>query len=223
MIRFWRHHWYYIGGIIFVALAFIMGVWGSTHLSTIQVILVFSWMGMLVHQFEEYALPGGFPSIANCVGMGEKEAPDRYPLNANQCFISNVFLCYATYIVPIFFPNLIWLAAGQVMMGLWQLPAHGIIMNRRLGSVYSPGLGATVCLQTPVAIYYIWYVITNMPALAGQLWWGIPLSLLGLAISFFIPILVMHDRDSKYPFELEEFYGYKEKAIKAMREQDEAA
>ena len=59
-MRFWRRNWYYIGGILFVFLAFGMGLWGSGHLSRLQVILVFSWMGMLMHQFEEYAFPGGF-------------------------------------------------------------------------------------------------------------------------------------------------------------------
>jgi hypothetical protein len=218
MMRFWTRNWYYVGGVLFVLLAFAMGLWGSTHLPTAQVILVFSWMAMLVHQFEEYAWPGGFPSIANYMGLGETEAPERFPLNARQCFVSNVFLCYATYIVPVFFPDLVWLAAGQVMMGLWQLPAHGIIMNRRLGSVYNPGLFATVFLQTPIAVYYIWHVCTTMPDAAWQLWLGIPVSLLGLVIAFLIPILVMRDRENGEPFELEEMYGYRGEEIRAIRE-----
>ncbi|MCC8122412.1 MAG: hypothetical protein LIO58_02605 [Oscillospiraceae bacterium] len=71
-MKFWRRYWYYIGGILFVFMAFFMGLWGSAHLQRIQVILVFSWMGMLMHQFEEYALPGGFPSNSNFVQMDEK-------------------------------------------------------------------------------------------------------------------------------------------------------
>jgi len=34
-------------------------------------------MAMLMHQFEEYALPGGFPSITNIAVMGEKKVPER--------------------------------------------------------------------------------------------------------------------------------------------------
>ena len=68
-MTFWRKNWYYIGGILFVLLAFIMGLWGGYRLGTIQIILVFSWMGMLMHQFEEYAFPGGFPIISNMAGL----------------------------------------------------------------------------------------------------------------------------------------------------------
>ncbi|MCC8104105.1 MAG: HXXEE domain-containing protein [Clostridiales bacterium] len=41
-------------------------------------------------------------------------------------------------------------------------------MNVRLGSKYNPGLASTAFLQTPVAIYYIWYVCTNMPEKPGS-------------------------------------------------------
>jgi len=50
-MKFRRRNWYFIGGIIFVVLAFFMGFWGSEHLERIQVILVFSWMAMLVHPY----------------------------------------------------------------------------------------------------------------------------------------------------------------------------
>ncbi|PAF43626.1 HXXEE domain-containing protein [Helicobacter sp. 11S02596-1] len=222
-MKFWRQHWYYIGGIIFVLLAFVMGLWGSEHMSKIQVILVFSWMGMLMHQFEEYALPGGFPIISNMVAMGETERPERYPLNAQQCFLSNVILCYLVYIIPIFFPHLIWLGASQVLAGIWQLPAHGIFMNLRLKSKYNPGLASTIFLQTPVAIYYIWYVCTYMPNEAGQLWWGIPGSFLMLFLAFMLPILLMKNKNSPYPFEERELYGYKKEYVKALWEERKVA
>lgn len=94
------------------------GLWGSAALDYVQVLLIFSWMGMLVHQFEEYAWPGGFPLISNMIVFNEIERPDRYILNQRQCFVSNVVLCYLCYIVPIFFPQLIWLAAAQIFQGL---------------------------------------------------------------------------------------------------------
>ncbi|MEA4969808.1 MAG: HXXEE domain-containing protein [Candidatus Pelethousia sp.] len=221
MVKIWRRDWYYIGGIIFVILAFFMGFWGSEHLERIQVILIFSWMAMLVHQFEEYGWPGGFPSISNFIGLGERKDFDRYPINANQSWISNVFLCYAFYIAPIFFPNLIWLGASQVIAGVLQLFGHGIAMNVRLKSLYNPGLGATVFLQTPLAIYYFWYVATYMPDKTGQLWIGLPGAIVGLMLSFIIPILLTKNRNSPYPFAPEEMYGYaKEKVIARLQDSD---
>lgn len=222
-MTFWRKNWYYIGGILFVLLAFVMGLWGSSRMSQIQVILVFSWMGMLMHQFEEYAYPGGFPIISNMAGLGELEHPERYPLNARQSFLSNVIFCYLSYIIPILFPHLIWMGASSVLAGVWQLPGHGIAMNIRLKSKYNPGLASTTLLQTPVAIYYIWYVVHYMPEQAGQLWWGIPGSLVMLFLTFIVPILFMKDRDSKYPFDDRELYGYNKEHVMRLWEERKAA
>jgi hypothetical protein len=96
-MNFYRHHWYYVGGVLFVALAYFMGFWGN-NVSRIQVILIYSFMAMLVHQVEEYAIPGGFPAISNIATFGETKVPDRYPLSANQCLNSNVFLTYPFYL-----------------------------------------------------------------------------------------------------------------------------
>ena len=194
-----------------------MGFWGSMF-SHIQVILIFSFMAMLVHQFEEYAWPGGFPSITNIVAFGEKKAPDRYPLNANQCWISNVFLTYPFYVIPVFFPNLIWLGLAQVMLGLIQIPAHGIVENIKLKSIYNPGLGATMFLQLPLGIYYIWYVATNHLASAGTYVIGFIGAILAMFILFLLPIrLLATNRDSKYPFAEEEMYGYAKEKIQKIR------
>jgi hypothetical protein len=213
-MKFYRRNWYYIGGGLFVALAFFMGFWGSLF-SRIQVILIFSFMAMLVHQFEEYAFPGGFPGITNIVMMGEKKVPDRYPLNANQCWISNVFLTYPFYIVPVFFPNLIWLGLAQVMLGMLQIIAHGIIENMRLKSLYNPGLGATVFLQLPLGIYFIWYVATNHLASTGTYILGFVGAIIALVLLFLLPIRLMASRESKYPFAEAEMYGFaKEKVVK---------
>ncbi len=221
-MKFWRKNWYYIGLILFIALAFFMGLWGCYHLDRIRVIMIFSWMGMLMHQFEEYGLPGGFPMISNMAGLGETEHPDRYPLNAMQCFISNVIFCYLSYIIPIFFPGLIWMSASQVFAGVWQLPGHGIAMNVRLKSKYNPGLASTAFLQTPVAIYYIWYVANYMPEKAHQMWWGIPGSIAILLLTFIVPIIFMRNKDSKYPFDERELYGYNKEHVLELWEERKA-
>lgn len=212
-MKYWRRHWYEIGGIIFVALSFFMGLWGSMHMSTLRVIMVYGWMAMLVHQFEEYAMPGGFPSIGNMAAFREKECPDRYPFNQQQCFVCNVFLCYTFYIITIIFPDCIWLGSAQVCCGFLQLLAHGIIVNRSIKSFYNPGLGATVFLQIPLAVYYFWYVITYLPDRAWQLWLGIPLSVVFMVIVFIGPVLLWRNRDNHYPFDEEEMFGYRKEKI----------
>ena len=108
------------------------------------------------------------------------------------------------------------MGACQVLAGVWQLPGHGIAMNIRLKSKYNPGLASTAFLQTPVAIYYVWYVCTYMPEKAAQLWWGIPGSILMLLLTFIVPILFMKDKNSAYPFEDRELYGYNAEHVKAL-------
>jgi len=216
-MRFWRRNWYYIGGVIFVALSFFMGFWGN-QFSTIQVILIFSFMAMLVHQFEEYSLPGGFPSITNIVMFGEKKAPDRYPLNANQCWISNVLLTYPFYIIPIFFPEVIWLGLAQVMLGMLQIFAHGIVENLKLKSIYNPGLGATVFLQLPLGVYYIWYVTANHLATTWTYVIGLGGAILAGVLLFALPIRILAtNRKSKYPFAEEEMYGFAKNKVEKIR------
>lgn len=206
-MNYYRHHWYYVGGVLFVALSFFMGFWGAAF-SAIQVILIFSFMAMLMHQVEEYALPGGFPTITNMMVFGEKSAPDRYPLNANQCMISNVFLTYPFFVSAIAFPNLIWLGLAQVGLGLFQVLAHGILTPIRIKRFYNPGLATTLILFCPIGIYYIWYVSTNKLAGTGDFVFGV-IATLGATIALFgLPIVLLRNKNSKYPFSEAEMGGF---------------
>lgn len=216
-MKFYRRNWYYIGGALFVALSFLMGFWGN-HFSPIQVILIFSFMAMLAHQFEEYSLPGGFPSIANRVMFGEKNVPERYPLNANQCWISNVFLTYPFYLAAIFLPQVIWLGLAQVGLGLFQLLAHGIVVPVRLRSLYNPGLVTVVFLFCPIGIYYIWYVTTNHLASTGDVVIGCIATILAAIVLFLLPILLLRSKESKYPFSEAEMGGFAKQKVVNIRE-----
>ena len=218
MIEYWRHHWYYIGAILFVALSFFL-ILAPNSLSDIQVILMCSFMAMLVHQFEEYAWPGGFPSMANVALFRGQGIADRYPFNSNQCFISNVFLTYAFYLLAVFFPNVIWLGLAQVMLGMLQIIAHGVVANIKLRSFYNPGLGATVLLQWPIGIIYIMHV--NAIATISPLMYvfGILGAIAAALVLFGFPILIMRNRETKYPFRPEEVYGFAEDKIRGMERQ----
>ena len=215
-MTFYRRNWYYIGGILFVALSYVMGFWGNDF-SRIQVILMCSFMAMLAHQVEEYAYPGGFPSIANIAMFGEKNVPDRYPLNANQCLISNVFLTYPFYLAAIFLPNIIWLGLAQVGLGLFQILAHGIVVNIRLRSLYNPGLATAVFLFLPIGIYYIWYVSTNHLASTGDVVLGVIATILAAIVLFLLPILLLRSKESKYPFAEAEMYGFAKQKVAKIR------
>ncbi|HEY2643727.1 MAG TPA: HXXEE domain-containing protein [Galbitalea sp.] len=213
-MKFYRLHWYHVGGVLFVALAYGMAFWRD-HFTEIQVILVYSFMAMLIHQFEEYAFPGGFPGIANIVMAGEKQAPDRYPLNANQVLISNVFLTYPFYVIPVFCPHLIWLGIMQIGQGMLQSPFHGVFLNVKLKTPYNPGMFSCLFLQCPIGIYYIWYVSAHHLATTSDFVIGSIASVLSLVVLWLGPIAVLRSRHSRYPFAEEQMYGYAEDKVRA--------
>jgi Protein of unknown function with HXXEE motif len=213
-MKFYRLHWYHVGGVLFVALAYFMGFWGD-HFSRIQVILMYSFMAMLLHQFEEYGMPGGFPGIANVLLMDEKQAPDRYPLNANQVLISNVFLTYPFYVIPVLFPHVIWLGIMQIGQGLIQVPLHGLVMNLKMKSPYNPGMISCVLVQLPIGIYYIWYVTANNLATTKDLVLGSIAALLSIFVLWLGPIFILRSRQSRYPFTPEQMFGFAADKVKA--------
>lgn len=215
-MKFYRHNWYYVGGILFVALSFLMGFFGS-NFSRIQIILIYSFMALLVHQFEEYALPGGFPSIFNTTVLGEKKVSERYPLNANQCLITNVFLAYTFYISAVIWPSVIWLGLAQVLFGMFQIIVHGVIINVKLKSIYNPGLGAVVFLHLPIGIYYIWYVITNNLASTGDFIFGFIATIITAFITIVLPMRLLANKESKYPFSEAEMGGFAKEKVEKIR------
>lgn len=212
-MKFWRRYWYLIGGVLFVGLTFFMGLWGCAHLPKLQTLLMFSWMAMLVHQLEEYAFPGGMPSITNMAAFREQEVPERYPFNAQQCFICNVFLCYTFYIIAICFPHVIWLGASQVLCVVVQFVAHALLINFSIKDFYNPGLASTIFLQVPVAICYISYVYSAMPEKVWQLWLGIPGAFIAMILCFIAPVFIMKKKTNTYPFAEEELFGYKKQKV----------
>lgn len=219
-MKSYRRNWYYIGGILFVVLSFCMGFFG--HLvSHIQLILIYSFMALLVHQFEEYGLPGGFPALFNVIINGETEAPDRFPQNSNLAMVVNVVLAYPFYIAAILFPGALWLGLATMFFGLSQILGHGIMMNRSLKSFYNPGLAACIFLHGPIGIYYIWYVAANDLAGTWDYIGGMMAMMLAAVVIVALPVRIFSSREAKYPFSKEEMerFGMMEKAKKLNNSQ----
>ncbi|MEX3617099.1 HXXEE domain-containing protein [Paenibacillus glucanolyticus] len=212
-MKFHSRNWYYIGGILFVIMSFVMGFFGD-GVSQIEKILIFSFMSLLVHQFEEYGLPGGFPAFFNVIMNGEKEAPDRYPQNSQLAMVVNVVLAYPFYMAAIIFPDAIWLGLATMYFGFSQILMHGIVMNRKLKSFYNPGLAASIFLHGPIGVYYTWYVTTHDLAGTWDYIAGIIAMIAAAVIIVALPIKLFSSRQAKYPFSQEEMerFGMSEKA-----------
>ena len=158
-MRFINRHWYNIGGIIAIgAIAYLAFSWNS--LDMLVRLQLISFIAILVHQFEEYGWPGGEPAIMNIV-LQNSDIPDRYPLNQFSAMLTNVIVTYTVYLLPVFFPKVIWLGLMPMLFGFGQFIVHGIFTNKKMKSIYNPGLGAVVFLHYPIGIYYIYYIAQN--------------------------------------------------------------
>lgn len=199
MLDFIRHHWYDIGVIsLFFSIRYFH--LNRQTLTTCQKLLLANFMTVLVHQFEEYRFPGGFPAAMN-IGVHASTRPDRFPLSSNSSFVTNVLATYGFYLPPIFFPEAAWYGLAPVLFGFGQFFIHGINMNMKLGSIYNPGLASVILLHIPVGYYYIRHM-TEIGKLTGRQW------ALGLAYGalFWYLMLIkstfgwLVNYDSPYPF-----------------------
>jgi hypothetical protein len=147
------YHWYDLGIISSIIM---IGYYRGNHqtLSMSQKLLIANFLALLVHQFEEYRFPGGFPAIMN-IAAQSSDAPDRYPLNAYSAMVTNVIATYGLYLPAIFYPDVVWLGLTSVLFGFAQVWIHGIMINAKLGSIYNPGLTAVILGFVPVGLRYI--------------------------------------------------------------------
>lgn len=125
-MKWFIRHWYDVGGVLVVpALLWAwLGDW-----STVQLILMLNFAVILIHQFEEYRLPGGEAWITNEVVQPKGGPIDRYPLNQLNAMVINV-LAWPFYLIPVLFPSLVWLGLGPVLFGMvGQVVVHVIVTN----------------------------------------------------------------------------------------------
>jgi len=201
-------HWYNIGLVVALGtIAYLAIFWGQ--LGMLERLLIMSFIAVLIHQFEEYGFPGGEPAIMNIV-LQNSNIPDRYPLNQLSAMLTNVLGAYLFYLLPIFFANIIWLGLAPMLFGIMQFMVHGVMTNKKMNSLYNPGLGAVVLLHIPIGIYYIYYITSN--ALVKGIDWIIAIA---YAIAFAAVVVgaltykMLPNRDTRYVFdkvEMERFH-----------------
>lgn len=203
LLKFICRHWYSIGLIpALSAIAVLVFRWDQ--MSVLLRLNTVSFIAMLIHQFEEYGFPGGEPMIMNRVLQGS-DMPDRYPLNQFSAMLTNVLFSYVIYLLPLLFPDVIWLGIAPMLMGMMQFLIHGLMTNIKMKSIYNPGLGAVVFLHIPAGVIYIRYIVSN-GLTSGAIWAaGI---IYTIAATVFIlgalTYVLLPDRDTRWIFEAKE-------------------
>lgn len=206
-MRRYMNNWYYVGGVIFVILAFVLALFGDM-IDPMRKIMIAFFMSLLIHEFEEYAVPGGFPSAWNIGVSGEIEVGDRYPLNVKSAFIVNVCCAYPIYILGIIFSEIHLLAIFITYFTMMQIIMHGFLMNKKMGTIYNPGFATALFLMLPLGIYNIWYIHTNYEVATWN-WWAPLLSF--PIVAFFIillPIKKYQDKKTNYIFPKRDTQGF---------------
>lgn len=205
-LKFLRRHWHDIGLFsAIVAGAYLIFAWNELVL--LQKLLLLNFIAVLIHQFEEYSWPGGFPAVAN-IALLQSLKLDRYmnPLNQNSSMVANLIFAYGFYLLPVFFPNVIWLGLAPVLIGLTvQFIGHVIYVNIKLRSFYSPGVAATVFGHIPIGVIYIHHILANN--LVNL--WGWLLAVVYMIVSMFLVFYIIEqkllgDKNSPYPFDPDE-------------------
>ena len=148
-----RRHWYNIGGVLAIASIGIL-IYAWNDMVVVQRLLFMNFIALLIHQYEEYGVPGGEPAIMN-IALQNSDSPDRYPLNQNSAMVINVFAAYVFYLIPVFFPDKIWLGIAPTLFGFGQFIIHGIQTPKKLGQFYNPGLSRYTVTYTNRCLFYV--------------------------------------------------------------------
>ncbi|MGD8190712.1 HXXEE domain-containing protein [Brevibacillus ginsengisoli] len=209
-MNFLRKYWQDLGLLVAVGIGVYLYVeWGA--ISEIRRLLWLSFIAILVHQFEEYRWPGYFGGLFNGLIFNSKH-PERYPLNTQSAMIINLVIAYLFYLLPVFFPAVIWLGLAPIFMGFFQFFWHGIFANRKAKTIYNPGLFAVVFLHLPIGGWYINRIVslglvTTMDWILGTIYFIVAVYILIVKGNMWLK-----DKNSRYAFSRQQLGPYAPKA-----------
>lgn len=197
-MRNYRDNWFKVGSVLAMVVA---GTLALSHrrLSRPRLFSALNFAALLVHQFEEYGVPGYFPGHFNA-GILKSEKPDRYPLNTNSALIINTAIAYPFYLLPVLFPKRRWLGLAPVLFGFAQAVGHGIVFPRLAKARYSPGFLAAIFLHVPIGINYLREAASERPSGRGD-WAKAALYMIAFtALGVAAPQQLLKDEESPHRF-----------------------
>jgi hypothetical protein len=222
-LKFLTRHWHDIGLLsALVAGAYLAVAWND--LDVLQRLLLLNFIVVLLHQFEEYSWPGGFPAVANLVMLSSGNLARHFkPLNQLSSMAANVLFAYGVYLIPVFFPKVIWLGLAPVLIGaVLQVIGHAIFVNIKIRSIYSPGVATAVFGFLPVGVVYIHHIQTNN-LVNG---WDWLLAVIWLVASGYLTFYLFEQQllgDAPHPFDQDELdrFGIAQKLERADQKRAE--
>jgi hypothetical protein len=213
-------HWHDVGVVsAVVAGTYLAVAWND--IGFLQRLLLLNFIVVLLHQFEEYSWPGGFPAMANLVLMTGKFTSRFFmPLNQLSSAAANLTFAYVFYLLPVFFPHTIWLGLATVIQGFLQVLAHGILGNYMIRSLYNPGVVTAVFGWLPLGVVYIYYIQKNGLASGWEWLAAVGYMIVAMALMFYVvEQRIFGGENPPYPFDQDEMErgGVKRKFERARR------
>ncbi len=203
LIKFLRRRWSTIG-LFSAGITGVYLILAWNELVFLQKLLLLNFIAVLIHQFEEYTWPGGFPAVANLLFIPSLKLNGvMVPLNQISSMAANLVFAYGFYLVPVFFPKIIWLGLAPVLVGLtMQFIGHVIYVNIKLRSFYSPGVFATIFGHVPIGVIYIHHILANDMVGLGDWLLAVAYMIVSLFLIFYlIEQKLLGGKHEYYPFD----------------------
>lgn len=175
---FLKKHWQDAGLVLALAASGLFALF-HTSLSPLQILLWISFITLLLHEFEEYRWPGGFPQFLNGAIFGSDQ-PDRYPLNTRSALVVNVLMGWPVYAAAaILAEKAVWLGMAAIVVSMGNILAHAVVFNIKARRFYNPGLATALLLFLPVSIAFFRQIVGEGLASPADY-------LIGFSLGFFL-------------------------------------
>jgi hypothetical protein len=154
-------------------LLYLIGRWAD--LPVIQRIVCFMFIAVTAHEWEEKLF--GFNALnAKNLGVSTKEVDEGIG------HFALFFLTLYVGLVPLFFPQIVWLSATCMVLGILEMLSHVAAIRMSGGKKFNPaGLITAFTILPGLSIYGFYYMIGSH--LMQPIWW------LYAFLNLFIPLV----------------------------------
>lgn len=150
------------------------------------------YCALVLHLWEEGKFPGGFADLMT----SKLNLPE-----GNTHFgelITSVYVLALAFL-PLFFPNVVWLALAPIMLGFLEAVMHvAAIKMFNLPRFYSPGMVTALIALLPISTYSVVYVVQNSLTLPLHWLYAILYMLVGLILAQQIVVRMMGMKYSEF-------------------------
>lgn len=145
-------NWYNISALLsgILVLALCLGDWDAQQKLTLGGTAI-----ILLHFFEEFAFPGGFPWVGLHVEKGtDNTDAQSWELNNLNSLFGNWWYAVVVYLAAFFLPDISFLTLAVAIFAFVEVVMHLFIFNGALRTWYNPGLLTALFGLMPLSIWY---------------------------------------------------------------------